>query len=297
MIGGKGGVGKTTLAAAYANALSAQYKTLLVSTDPAHSIAHLLEKPHARDISNVPGKENLFFWEIDSEEALESFKNENQEQLRLLMDSSSYLEEEDIDQVLKLTIPGIDEIMGFKAISDIHDSEEFERIVVDTAPTGHALRLLGTPELLNDWIKMMAQMRWKYRFIQKTFKGKYKKDDADDLLMQLKRTVVHMRNLLQKEDLSEFIIVTKAEKMILSETSELVKKLQSAGIHTDKLLINNVMEVTDNDFCKRVRSNQEKYFKQIETEFADFSKCAIPTVADEIVGLKSLEELTKEFVK
>ena len=69
--------------------------------------------------------------------------------------------------------------MGFKTIVDLIEEGKFDKYIVDTAPTGHALRLLTLPELLDDWIKVMAKMRWKYRYMVTSFAGKYKPDSAD----------------------------------------------------------------------------------------------------------------------
>ena len=74
--------------------------------------------------------------------------------------------------------------MGFKTIVDLIEEGKFDKYVVDTAPTGHALRLLTLPELLDDWIKVMAKMRWKYRYMVASFAGKYRTDSADDFLIK-----------------------------------------------------------------------------------------------------------------
>ena len=178
-VGGKGGVGKTSMAAALALRMSTSHKILLISTDPAHSLQDLL---NVASFDTPAEFEGLFdVWEPDSQVAFEAFKTAHAEEFRLLFDTSTHLDEEDIEQLLSLVIPGLDEIMGLKGLIDKMETGLYDKIIVDTAPTGHALRLLSTPYILDNWIKVMASMRWKYRFIQQTFKGKVDKDDADEI--------------------------------------------------------------------------------------------------------------------
>ena len=180
LFGGKGGVGKTTCATSTALYLAKDFKTLLFSTDPAHSVADSLGLKIGDEIKEVKGIKNLSALEISAEKALSMFKIEYDVEIRRLFDTSTYLDKDDIDSILGLPIPGIDEVMGFKTIVDLIEEGKFDKYIVDTAPTGHALRLLTLPELLDDWIKVMAKMRWKYRYMVERFAGRYSPDEADD---------------------------------------------------------------------------------------------------------------------
>src|SRR3989338_5600679 len=189
LFGGKGGVGKTTCASSTGLYLAKDFKTLLISTDPAHSLSDSLGEVVCSEIKEVKGIKNLSALEISAEKALSKFKIKYKEQIRKILGTSTYLDEEDIDSIFDLPIPGIDEVMGFKTIVDLIEEGKFDKYIVDTAPTGHALRLLTLPELLDDWIKVMAKMRWKYRYMVTRFAGKYKPDSADDFLVEMKKTV------------------------------------------------------------------------------------------------------------
>ena len=96
---------------------------------------------------------------------LQSLKTEHQNELKKLLETSTNLDNEDIDEMLALSIPGIDEVMSFKTIIDFIEEGQYDKYVVDTAPTGHALRLISSPKLLDEWIKVAARMRWKYRYM------------------------------------------------------------------------------------------------------------------------------------
>jgi arsenite-transporting ATPase len=290
LFGGKGGVGKTTCAASAGLYLANNNNnTLLISTDPAHSLSDSLGKEIGDEIRQIEGVERLSALEISAEKALSEFKIEYDKELRSLFDTSTYLDKEDIDSILALPIPGIDEVMGFKTIVDLIEAEKFDKYIVDTAPTGHALRLLTFPGLLDDWIKVLAKMRWKYRYMVTRFAGKYKPDSADDLLMSMKRTVKKIEGLLKDQNRCEFIVVTIPEDMAVLETKRLIDSLSRYGIKVRQLIINNVIESRGCEFCRERRNVQERYIRQMEDKYTDLNTVIVPLQAGEVKGIKGLE--------
>ena len=289
LFGGKGGVGKTTCATSTALYLAKDFKTLLFSTDPAHSVADSLGLKIGAEIKEVKGIKNLSALEISAEKALSMFKIEYDAELRRLFDTSTYLDKEDIDSILALPIPGIDEVMGFKTIVDLIEEGKFDKYIVDTAPTGHALRLLTLPELLDDWIKVMAKMRWKYRYMVERFAGRYKPDDADDFLLSMKKTVKRIENLLKDQQRCEFIVITIPESMAILETERLINNLSKYGINVRQLVINNVLESTGCGFCRERKKEQEKYINQIGGKFSNLKITITPLQSKEVKGIDALE--------
>ena len=288
LFGGKGGVGKTTCATSTALYLAKDFKTLLFSTDPAHSVADSLGLKIGAEIKEVKGIKNLSALEISAEKALSMFKIEYDAELRRLFDTSTYLDKEDIDSILALPIPGIDEVMGFKTIVDLIEEGKFDKYIVDTAPTGHALRLLTLPELLDDWIKVMAKMRWKYRYMVERFAGRYKPDSADDFLMSMKKTVKRIENLLKDQQRCEFIVITIPESMAILETERLINNLSKYGINVRQLVINNVLESTGCGFCRERKKEQEKYINQIGGKFSNLKITITPLQSKEVKGIDAL---------
>src|SRR3990172_248577 len=142
LFGGKGGVGKTTCAASSGLYLSKYFRTLLISTDPAHSLSDSLGQEIGDQIREVRGVKNLYALEVSAEKALSNFKIEYEDEIKNILDTSTNLDHEDINSLFALPIPGIDEVMGFKTILDLIEKAEYDKYIVDTAPTGHALRLL-----------------------------------------------------------------------------------------------------------------------------------------------------------
>ncbi len=294
LFGGKGGVGKTTCASSAGLYLAEDFKTLLVSTDPAHSLSDSLGQKIGDEIKQVQGIKNLSALEVSAEKALSKFKLEYEDEIRKILDTSTYLDQEDIDSVFALPIPGMDEVMGFKTIVDLIDEANFDKYIVDTAPTGHALRLLTLPGLLDEWIKVMAKMRWKYRFIVETFAGKYKPDEGDDFLLSMKKTVKRIEGLLRDQNRCEFIAVTIPEDMAILETERLINNLNKYGIKVRQLVINNVVEnFKDCQFCGERKKEQQKYIIQIKRKFGNLGITTIGLKSREIKGIESLQEFSK----
>jgi len=289
LFGGKGGVGKTTCASSTGLYLSKDFKTLLISTDPAHSLADSLGQEIKGEVKEVKGVENLSALEISAEKALSKFKMRYESQIKKILNTSTYLDQEDIDSIFALPIPGIDEVMGFKMIVDLIEEGKFEKYIVDTAPTGHALRLLTLPELLDDWIKVMAKMRWKYRYMVTTFRGRYKPDEGDDFLIEMKKTVKRIEGLLRDSQRCEFIAVTIPEDMAILETERLIKSLDQYGMKVRQLIINNVFPECTCHFCQARREGQDKYIREIRDKFNDLKTIIIPLQPQEVKGIGSLE--------
>ncbi|MBU2540715.1 MAG: ArsA family ATPase [Candidatus Omnitrophica bacterium] len=293
LFGGKGGVGKTTCASSTGLYLAKHFKTLLFSTDPAHSLSDSLGQKIGDEIKEVKGIKNLSALELSAEKALSKFKVEYEDEIKKILDTSTYLDQEDIDSIFALPIPGMDEVMGFKTIVDLIEEAKFDKYIVDTAPTGHALRLLTLPELFDDWIKVMAKMRWKYRYMVETFAGKYKPDEGDDFLLSMKKTVKRIENLLKDQSRCEFIAVTIPEDMAISETERLLNNLSRYGIRVRQLVINNVIESRDCKFCRERRKEQEKYISQIRRKFGNLKISITPLQPKEVKGIDALNNFSR----
>ena len=293
IFGGKGGVGKTSCAIAAALSLSENFNTLLISTDPAHSVSDCLEQQIGFKVTKVEGSAKLWAIEVVADEALSGFKTQHRGELKKLLETSTNLDNDDIDDLLTLSIPGIDEVMSFKTIIDFIEEGGFEKYVVDTAPTGHALRLIASPKLLDEWIKMAARMRWKYRYMITSFSGSYQQDDVDTFLLSLKKTVKRIENILKDKTKCEFIPVCIAESMAIKETGRLLADLGKSEIIPKQIIVNNVMVSDECDFCQRRKAGQLPYLQEIAESFSELNKVEVPMFAEEIKGMEALNKLKK----
>ena len=291
IFGGKGGVGKTSCSLACAAGLAETYKTLVISTDPAHSISDSLCQEIGFRLQPVHKVPNLTAIEISAEKAFKQFKKEHERELIKLFDTSTSLDDEDIQQMMSLSIPGIDEVMSFKTIIDLIEENQYEKYIVDTAPTGHALRLLSSPVLLDEWIKMAAKMRWKYRYMIESFSGDYREDEADVMLLHLKKTVKRIAALLSNAQQCEFIPVCIPEDMAIMETARLLKELQSFKITSRQIILNNVMQSSESGFCRQRKAAQSKYIEKAADLFKEMQLVIVPVFPEEIKGLPALLKL------
>ncbi len=293
LFGGKGGVGKTTCSVGTGLFLSEKFKTLLISTDPAHSLGDSLGQEIGDTVRQVKDIANLSAIEISAEKELSEFKAGHKSQIKKILGTSTYLDDDDIDSIFSLSIPGIDEVMGFKTIIDLIGQSKFDRYIVDTAPTGHALRLLTLPGLLDEWIKVLAKMRWKYRYTVETFTGEYNSDEGDDFILEMKKTVKKIEELLRDEKRCEFVVVTIPEEMAILETERLINSLTKYGIKVRQLIVNNVLEWNDCVFCSERIKVQAKYIDQIKKKFGNLKITNIPLQAHEVKGIDSLNNFKK----
>lgn len=307
MFGGKGGVGKTTMAAASAIRFAKKgIKTLIFTTDPAPSLADSFGQKIGNKPVAVQGAANLFAMEIDAKEVLKEFKKEYGEDILDILQKGTYLEDKEVEEVFSLDIPGLDEVMGLKKITDFMDpapeqgsvrgkKQEYQLYIIDTAPTGHTLRLLTLPELLDDWIKFLAGLRWKYHAMIRQFAREERMEKADEFLLEMKKTVKKVRNLFQDPAKTEFVIVTIPEAMGVLETEDLAEELKKMHISSRHIIINNIFPKNNCIFCKTKRKNQDKYINEIKRKFNDYIITEIILRPNEIQGMEDLQNLAKQL--
>jgi arsenite/tail-anchored protein-transporting ATPase len=288
LFGGKGGVGKTTCAAATAIALLPQ-KTLLVSTDPAHSLGDCLGQEIGDKIAKVEMVENLYALEISAEKTLEKFKQDyRREMLRLLETSAGieHLTPRERESLLSLPVPGADEVMGLKRLMDLMEDDAFEKYVLDMAPTGHALRLLSMPDIFEEWVSVFYQLRGKHRFHERAFS---KPDRADGFLLSLKTSIAKLRALLRSPK-TEFVVVAAPERLVMEETKDLVSRLRSFGIGARHLIVNKLFPDLGSDFSRMRRHQEKTLLDEIRVTFYQFEVTEIFLQAIEPRGIESLRQ-------
>lgn len=296
IFGGKGGVGKTTCSSAAAIHLAQRgCRTLLISVDPAHSLSDGLGQDLGDEARKVRGVEGLEAVEIDPAQSFRRFQEEFGEALREVLRSGTYLDEEDVSDVLSLTVPGLDEAMGLKRIVDLMEAEAYDRYVLDTAPTGHALRLLFLPGLLDQWVQVLARIRWKYRCVVAGLSGREPAaGEAEDFLMVMKRAVKRIGSLLKDPGRTTFVLVTLAERMAVSESGRLLKELADYGVPVEHMVVNRLFPAPTGrcPFCERTRAEQEACLEMIRSRFADLKITRVPRRPGEVRGVRCLQALS-----
>ena len=199
LFGGKGGVGKTTCAAAHALALAARgARTLVVSTDPAPSLGDVLKARLTSQPRRIrAGRAILFATEIDAARAMRWWLRERRATLAAIALRGTWLDEGDIAALLSLTLPGIDEIAALLELLRFGESGRYDAIVIDAAPTGHSLRMLALPDTMAGVAQVFDHMQEKHRVMVEALRGAWRPDDADMLIRELQDDARGLAELLR----------------------------------------------------------------------------------------------------
>jgi arsenite-transporting ATPase len=282
--GGKGGVGKTTCATATVLRLAkrtAEASFLLVSTDPAHSLADSLAD------TTLPC--NLKVIELDAGKSLTAFKKNHTQKLREIASRGTFFDGEDINEILDLSLPGMDELMAFLEIAGWVENETYDCIVADTAPTGHTLRLLSMPALIKRWLDALDALLAKHRYMKKLFSGSYRPDDLDKFLSGLAGSVKQMEALLQDPERCCFVPVMLAEALSVTETSRLLEGLKQSKIPVTDIVVNRLYPESVCMVCSDRHIRQMGELGQLEGKISSYSLWGVQQYPEEIRGPAPLE--------
>jgi arsenite-transporting ATPase len=296
--GGKGGVGKTTSASAAALRLldraSDGEQILLFSTDPAHSLSDSLGKKIGDNLTEVAshGKARLIAIEMDAGRVLDKFKAEHRATLHEIADRGTLLDENDINDLLDLSLPGMDEVMALFELTELDQTGKYDRIVVDTAPSGHTSRLLKLPEVFTRMLAALDLMSEKHRYMVAHFvRGSARADEVDLFLNDLTRRIELVRAMLYDKNNASFALVAIPEAMSVEETTRYYRLLQSEGVPVTDIVVNRVeIEHGDCNYCRARARGQEKYLQQLSKEFASLQMHRVPLMAGEVRGVDALRE-------
>src|SRR3990172_3025284 len=284
LFGGKGGVGKTTCAAAAALVLARQPPArsfLLVSTDPAHSLADCF--------AGSPPLENLTLRELGPRESLARFKARHEEHLRTIALRGTFLDETDITQLLDLSMPGLDEIMALLEIAAWVKENRHACIVVDTAPAGHTLRLLGLPALMRQWVAALDAMLAKHRYMARLYRGTYRKDAVDLYLEETVADLTRLGALLRSPGQCRFVPVMLAEALSIHVTRTMLSELERLGLPVREVVVNRLLSAQPN--CPAFAewaSRQTVAIEELTRVFSSYTFWGLPLFLEEVRGTERL---------
>lgn len=304
--GGKGGVGKTTCSSAFAKACAASgKKTLLVSTDPAHSTSDIFEKKIGDKIVNL--EENIDAIEINADAESKLYMDRVRANLKNVV-SPVIIKEIDRQIDAAAISPGTEEAALFDKMTEIilEQAEKYDKIVFDTAPTGHTVRLMSLPELLGAWLKLLIQKRRKALGLMQLseYNGKKDKDavEADPVVKILKKRLDNteaVRKILIDEKKLSFIFVLNAEKLPIDETKKAIAVLQKYGIHVNNFIVNRILpENPSEEFWKHKKELEKTYLKEIDETFKGKNIVKLPLLQNDMKSnnIDDIAEYFKVFV-
>lgn len=303
--GGKGGVGKTTAASATAlfllKTLKQDNSILLFSTDPAHSLSDSLGVKVGNRLVKVAEHKGakLIAYEMDATLALERFREAHGKVLAEIAERGTLLDEEDINELLNLSLPGLDEVMSLFELSELDREGAYAHIVVDTAPSGHTSRLLRLPEVFTRMVHALDRMGEKHRYmIQHFARRRVVADEVDLFLQDLTARIQSVRNLLYDSRQTNFTLVTIPEAMSVRETERYLTLLREQQVPVTDLIINRVEQEHDACvYCRARVKSQRPWLKEIEKLFKDLQLHYVPLQAEEVRGIGPLEKIGKQIWK
>ncbi|MGE7825545.1 ArsA family ATPase [Paenibacillus sp. NPDC093718] len=290
---GKGGVGKTSIAAATAVKMAKQGKrTLILSTDAAHSLADSLAVPIGPDPVQI--SDNLWGQEVNAIRETERNWGTVQGWITKLLDKAQL---KDVTTEEMLVFPGMEELFSLLKIKEHAESGQYDVLVVDCAPTGETLRLLSYPNILNWWLEKIFPTERKLikivRPVAKIVKDiDLPSDDVLDSIERLARGLEEMQRLVLDPEITSVRIVLNPEKMVLAEAKRSFTYLNLFGFNTDAIIVNRVLpDEAGEGFFAHWRDIQKKYEEEIVLNFQPLPILKAPMMQKEVIGLPILEEL------
>ncbi len=303
LFGGKGGVGKTTCASAVALLASQRSRrTLLVSTDPAHSTGDILETRLGSTERRIT--EHLWAMEIDPGKEASAYID--RVRVHLLRAAPEHLRGELERQVeIARVSPGAEEAALFDRVAELvlAARDRYDLVVFDTAPTGHTLRLLTLPELLQTWIDGLLSRRQRVKELsemwrQMTVGGAPDEDVADPverILTARRRTFYQMRELLIDPRQSAFVLVLLAERLPILETAKAVAVLRRFEVPIGGLVVNRLLpaDASGHPFLAARKEQEGRYMTEIASTFSDLPRVELPLLPHDVVGRDALEDIAR----
>lgn len=294
---GKGGVGKTTVAAATAvRAAELGYRTVVMSTDLAHSLADSLDVRLGPEPS--PVAPNLWGQETDIYYNLKQYWGTIQAWLTELI---SWRRIDDLVADELSVLPGMEELANLLWINRLRESGQYDLIVVDCAPTGETLRLLSVPEVARWWVeKLMPIQRAAAQVVRPILRATtglpMPEDEVYDAVRDLFDQLHRLHTMLADPELTSVRMVLNPEKMVIKETQRTFTYLNLFGYPTDLVICNRVLpDAVRDQFFDRWKEQQAGYLRMVEEGFAPLPMLAVPLFPTEIVGLERLSELGRSL--
>ena len=229
LVVGKGGVGKTTCAAALALRASRSADTLVLTTDPARALPAVLDSPVGAEPATVPYAPRLQARAFDASALRAEFMSRWGEVIKTILDRGTYLDDADIGPLVDTAMPGRDEIFAALELARLIQGST-ARLFVDTAPTGHTLRLLRLPKTFRALVHLLESMQAKHRFMVRTLTRSYRRDDADAFLAEMDGLVSGLEQALGDARRCAAVLVASPEPVVVEETRRYIEALREMHV-------------------------------------------------------------------
>lgn len=328
-VGGKGGVGKTTTSCSLAIQLSrVRESVLLISTDPAHNLSDAFNQKFGKEARKVDGFDNLSAMEIDPSGSIQELLESADAGGGLGGGGSGGGGGNPLGGVMQdiaFSIPGVDEAMSFAEVLKQVKSLSYSVIIFDTAPTGHTLRFLQFPTVLEKALGKIAQLSGRFGPMLNGILGAQGAPQMEEVMQKMesmRQVIGEVSKQFKDAELTtsapflppsllsvsmgltavhvcSFVCVCIAEFLSLYETERMIQELNSYHIDTHSIVVNQLLFPTQGstcDYCNARRKMQKKYLEQIEELYEDFNVVKIPMLTEEVRGGDKLAKFSEMLV-
>ena len=304
IFGGKGGTGKTTSSCSTATYLARIYpdkRFLVVSSDPAHSVADSLDCLVGSSLTAVRGFSNLWALEMEPKILLEKFKKKYRNYIEILSSMAHGSGQINIRDFLDFKLPGMEEMMLLLEIMKmlrfgVSRKWEYDTVIWDTAPTGHTMRLLKLPPKMLDWISLLNITIGRHKVIATGAAGlgfkvptkRPPKENVNKFIDMLSDQMEKLLTILRDPEQSEFVPVTIPEAMGIEETEDLLYAVDGLAIAVRNIIVNRVGSSEDCPFCLHRGKDHQLGLSEIDSRFSQYNTIRVPVFPHEVRGVISL---------
>jgi len=284
MFTGKGGVGKTTCAAATAlHYASSGEQTLAISTDATPSLSHIFEIVSDKKPARL--KESLYINELGVEEVKEMWDKKFGSEVYRVFSSFVAIDYPEFVEFMTSMLPGLSEEFMVDYIRELRRKGEYDTIIWDTAPLGQTLALLKTPAMLGKHLRMAPRVYSKLRL------GQGSREPILNIIKRWERLSTENMDFLRNE--VRFIMVTIPEALAVEQLEGILNELNQYGLKVQQLIINNVAKAEGSDFMLSKARQQKNYLEHLYQKYPDLKIVELPMFPYEVKGLDRLREVER----